>query len=86
MTDIPSYYVDFTAAGRFRETQGPNVWPGSYTYVNTGTNTGTLTFNYDDGDRCTYSLTFASQTAGTVSFSCNDGSSGSANWRLTDIP
>ena len=86
VTDIPSYYVDFTAAGRFRETQGPNVWPGSYTYVNTGTNTGTLTFNYDDGDRCTYSLTFASQTAGTVSFSCNDGSSGSANWRLTDIP
>ena len=86
VTDIPNYYVDFTSAGRFRETQGPNVWPGSYTYVNTGTNTGSLTFNYDDGDRCTYNLTFASQTAGTVSFSCNDGSSGSTNWRLADIP
>ena len=86
VTDIPNYYVDFSAAGRFSETQGPNVSPGSYTYVNTGTNTGTLTLNYDDGDRCTYSLTFASQTAGTVSLSCNDGSSGSTTWRLTDIP
>ena len=85
-TDTPNYYVDFTAAGRFRETQGSNVWPGTYTYVNTGTATGTLTFNYDDGDRCTSSLTFASATAGTASFQCDDGSSGSTSWRLTDIP
>ena len=86
VTDISNYYVDFTAAGRFRETQGSNVWPGTYTYVNTGTDTGTLTLNYDDGDRCTSSLTFASATAGTVSFQCDDGSSGSTNWRLMDIP
>ena len=85
-TDIPNYYVDFTAAGRFRETQGSNVWSGTYTYVNTATDTGTLTLNYDDGDRCTSSLTFASPTAGTVSFRCDDGSSGSTNWTLTDIP
>ena len=85
-TDIPNYYVDFTAAGRFREIEGSNVWPGTYTYVNTGTDTGTLTLNYDDGDRCTASLTFASATAGTASFQCDDGSSGSTSWRLTDIP
>ena len=85
-TDIPNYHVDFTAAGRFQETQGSNVWSGTYTYVNTGTDTGTLTLNYNDGDRCTSNLTFASPTAGTVSFRCDDGSSGSTNWRLTDIP
>ena len=85
-TDIPNYHVDFTVAGRFQETEGSNVWSGTYTYVNTGTDTGTLTLNYNDGDRCTSSLTFASATAGTVSFQCDDGSSGSTNWRLMDIP
>lgn len=85
-TDISNYYLDITAAGRFRETEGPNVWPGSYAYVNTGTNTGTLTLTYDDGDGCTVSLRFTSPTEGTASFQCNDGSSGSTNWRLTDIP
>ena len=36
------YYVDFVAAGRFRETDSPGIFTGSYTYRNTGSNTGTL--------------------------------------------
>ena len=45
------YYVDFVATGRFRETDSPGIFTGSYTYRNTGSNTGTLTFNFDDEDR-----------------------------------
>ena len=45
------YYVDFVATGRFRETDSPAIFTGSYTYRNTGSNTGTLTFNFDDEDR-----------------------------------
>ena len=83
---VPNYYSDFISPGRFRETAGTDIWTGSYTYRNTGSNTGTLTFNYDDGDRCTAQLTFTSVTTGTGSFTCNDGSSGAYNWRLVEIP
>ena len=82
----PAYYTDFVSPGRFRETEGSDIWTGNYTYRNTGPNTGTLTFNYDDGDRCTTSLTFDSTTTGTASFTCDDGESGESNWRLVEIP
>ena len=82
----PAYYTDFVSPGRFRETEGSDIWTGSYTYRNTGSDTGTVTFNYDDGDRCTASFTFVSTTAGTATYTCNDGSSGSSNWRLAEIP
>ena len=86
VTNYPTFYVDFVSPGRFRETEGSDIWTGSYTYRNTGSNTGTLTLNYDDGDRCTVSLTFDSTTAGTASYTCNDGSSGEYDWRLVEIP
>ena len=86
LSGVPNYYSDFISSGRFRETEGTDIWPGSYTYRNTGPNTGTLTFNYDDGDRCTFHLTFASATTGTATFTCNDGSSGESSWRLVEIP
>ena len=79
-------YADFVSPGRFRVTEGADTYTGSYTFQNTGSNTGTLTFNYDDGDRCTTHLTFASAMAGTATFTCNDGSSGAYDWRLIDIP
>ena len=82
----PAYYTDFVSPGRFRETEGSDIWTGNYTYRNTGPNTGTLTFNYDDGDRCTTSLTFDSTTSGTSTYTCNDGTSGSSNWRLAPTP
>ena len=82
----PAYYTDFVSPGRFRETEGSDIWTGSYTYRNTGPNTGTVTFNYDDGDRCVASFTFVSTTAGTATYTCNDGESGESNWRLVEIP
>ena len=85
VTNYPTVYVDFVSPGRFRETEGSDIWTGSYTYRNTGSNTGTLTLNYDAGDRCTASLTFDSTTAGTASYTCNDGSSGEYNWQLVEI-
>ena len=86
VTNYPTFYVDFVSPGRFRETEGSETSTGSYTYRNTGSNTGTLTLNYDDGDRCTVSLTFDSTTAGTASYTCNDGSSGEYNWQLVETP
>ena len=85
-TDFPTVYADFVSPGRFRETRFLDIWAGSYTYRNTGPNTGTVTFNYDDGDRCTTSLTFDSTTTGTAAFTCDDGESGEYNWRLVEIP
>ena len=84
-TNYPTVYVDFVSPGRFRETEGSDIWTGSYTYRNTGPNTGTVTFNYDDGDRCVASFTFVSTTAGTATYTCNDGSSGGSNWLLVAI-
>ena len=84
-TNFPAVYVDFVSPGRFRETRFAVTLTGSYTYRNTGSDAGTLTFNYDDGDRCTAHLTFVSTTAGTATYTCNDGSSGGYNWLLVAI-
>ena len=86
VTNYPTVYVDFVSPGRFRKTEGSDIWTGSYTYRNTGSNTGTLTLNYDDGDRCTTRLTFTSAMAGTATFTCADGESGEYVWRLVEIP
>ena len=85
-SNFPGAYVDFVSPGRFRETRFADTWTGSYTYRNTGSNTGTLTFNYDDGDLCTTHLTFASATMGMATSMCDDGSSVEYNWRLVEIP
>ena len=80
------YHVDFVEAGRFEETQGAATYAGSYSYTNTGPDTGTVVFNYDDGDSCTNSVTFVSPTTGSLTYTCNDGTSGETNWRLVDDP
>ena len=85
-TNFPTVYADFVSPGRFRATEGADTYTGSYTFQNTGSNTGTLTFNYDDGDRCTTHLTFASAMAGTATSMCDDGLSVEYNWRLVEIP
>ena len=85
-TDMPSNYTDFVSLGRFKEVEGGATYTGDYTYENTGPNTGTLEFHYDDGDRCTTSIAFESATAGTIDFSCDDGSTGTTNWRAEDTP
>ena len=85
-TNFPGVYVDFVSPGRFSETRVIVTSTGSYTYRNTGSNTGTLTFNYDDGDLCTAHLTFTSATMGTATSMCDDGSSVEYNWRIVEIP
>ena len=85
-TDFPTAYVDFVSPGRFRETRFAVTLTGSYTYRNTGSDAGTLTFNYDDGDRCTAHLTFTSATMGTATSMCDDGLSVEYNWRIVEIP
>lgn len=79
-------YVDFISPGRLKEFDGSEIYYGSYTYRKTGPNTGTLTTNYDDGDRCTTRLTFTTATSGRFAESCDDESSASGGWRLVDIP
>ena len=85
-TDDPENYVDIVEPGRFEETEGADNYVGSYSYEKTGPNTGTVTWSYDDGDRCTSTLTFASETSGTTAYECDDGSSGESGWRLVEIP
>ena len=80
-TDDPTYYVDFVSPGRFRETDGANILSGSYTYQNTGPNTGTLTFNYDIGIRCPIDLVFTSTTTATATNICS-GQLDTINFRL----
>ena len=80
------YHVDFVEAGRFEETEGAATYAGSYSYSNTGPDTGTVVFNYDDGDRCTYSVTFESPSTGSLTYTCNEGMSGETNWRLVEDP
>ena len=82
----PSYYTDFISVGRFSEVEGTATYTGSYTYEKTGANSARVVFNYDDGDRCTSIVTFASATTGTGSYSCNDGETGTSSWRLIDVP
>ena len=84
--DDSGYYVDFPSAGRFVEYEPGERWPGMYSYSNTGPHTGTLTWNYDDGDVCTDQFTFSSTTTGSSRYTCNDGDQGGGNWRLIDIP
>ena len=82
----PFSYTDFVAAGRFKSTDGLETFTGSYSYSNTGVNTGDLVLNPDDGDRCTARVTFSSETTGSASSTCDDGSSFEYNWRLVEIP
>ena len=84
--DDPARFVDFLAGGRFREAEGAQVYEGGYTYTHTGSNRATVEFDYDDGRRCTYLLTFQSRTAGSLNFTCDDGSSGESSWRLEEMP
>ena len=75
--------VRFTGGNRFRETIfGEGSYSGSYTYRKTGPNTARMQFSYDDGDRCTSSISCTSPTEGTASFTCTSGESGSTPWRI----
>ena len=81
-------FVDVASAGRFSE--GLRRHEGRYTYANTGANTGNLTQIYDNselfGGRCTIEMTFTSASAGTMRYTCADGTAGDVEaWRATDL-
>ena len=85
---VETYYIEFVSTGRFEEN---NQYPGSYTYSNTGSNTGILTQNYDGGQlggTCTIDMTFSSTTTGTLRYKCgsDENYNSPQQWRLSDAP
>ena len=80
------YHVDFVVAGRFEETNRGAFNEGSYSYTNTGPDTGTVVFTYDAGNICTYLVNFTSLTRGSLSYTCTEGEPDETNWRLVDDP
>ena len=85
---VETYYIEFLSAGRFEEN---NQYPGSYTYSNTGSNTGILTQNYDGGQlggTCAIEMTFSSTTTGTLRAKCGSDKDYNSpqRWRLSDAP
>ena len=65
--------VDFSSSGSFKESDRGRMYEGSYTYENEGPNSGTLVFDYDDGEECTALAAFDSFIAGTTLSVCEDG-------------
>ena len=86
----PFYYWEFVAAGRFEAGAGAETVTGSYSYANTGVNTGDLVLNpdneIDDEESFTAHLVFTSTTTGTAAATDTDGESVQFNWRLIPIP
>ena len=80
------FHVDFVEAGRFEEYRTGVTNTGSYTYSNTGPDTGTVVFTYDAGNICTYNVSFASLTSGNLSYTCTEGQPGELDWRLVVDP
>ncbi len=75
-------YWEFMAGGRFKGAVGADSGTGSYSYSNTGVNTGDLAINVDDGgESFTAHLVFTSTTAGTLIVGPDP-----SNWRLIPIP
>ena len=68
-----SGHVDFGSSGSFSESYLGQMYEGSYTYENEGPNSGTLVFDYDDGEECTALAAFDSFIAGTTLSVCDDG-------------
>ena len=68
-----SGYVDFVSSGRFSESDNDGMYEGDYNYENEGPNSGTLVFDYEDGEKCTALAAFDSFIAGTTLSVCEDG-------------
>ena len=76
----PKSRVEFLDDGRFRFTTDGESRDGDYTYTRTARNDATVVLGFDDGDRCTYAVEFASRLAGSHSYTCDDGDSGASAW------
>ena len=82
--DDSRYYTEFPSVGEFVEVKPGERYTGTYSYSNTGPNTGILTLNYSDGDTCTSQIALTSATTGSSRFTCRGGETGGGNWRLDD--
>ena len=84
-----SGYVDFGSSGNFSESYLGQTYEGDYTYENQGPNSGTLVFDYDNGEKCTALAAFDSFIAGTTLSVCEDGGvverQPIRSWMLEDI-
>ena len=84
-----SGHVDFVSSGRFSESDDDGMYEGDYTYENKGPNSGTLVFDYEDGEKCTALAAFDSFIAGTTLSVCVDGDEIEPqpirSWELADI-
>ena len=71
----------FLSPGRIREFDQGESFDGDYQYVNTGENTGTLTYTYDvtgnnpNVEKSVLELTFTSMTAGTAVYTYTESGS-----------
>ena len=81
-------YYRFLEGGRFTDTtpEDGDTEAGRYTYQRAGSYTGTIGLSYDDRDRCSASLTFASATTGTFTTTCSERDSRSGSWRTLRSP
>ena len=75
-------YWQFMVGGRLKAAVGADSGTGSYSYSNTGVNTGDITVHFEEGSN-TVHLVFTSTTAGTVTSGNDDFQ---VNWRLIPIP
>ena len=76
----PESRVEFLAGDRFRMTGGSGSREGAYTYTRAGRHEANVVLDFDDGNRCTYRLAFASRLAGRHTYTCDDGDSGESTW------
>ena len=80
-----TYSADYVSDGHFIE-MGAH---GSYSYSNTGSDSGTVIHSYDDGSyggACAIRLVFLSQSTGTLSYICDSGIQGQQeSWYLSAI-
>ena len=81
----PESRVEFLAGDRFRMTAGSGSREGAYTYTRTGRHDANVVLDFDDGNRCTYRLAFASRLAGRHTYTCDDGESGESAWHADGL-
>ena len=78
--------TDFLDNGRIQDGQVE----GTYDYTRTGPNDATIQLQYGDevadSYKCALAATFDSRTAGTLDYSCEDGSAGESGWWFTATP
>ena len=77
-------YFEFVSPNRFRETIGAETYGGGFSFLNTGSDTGMVVLYYDDGTRCTTTISFQTRRSGNWRYTCTNGQTGETTWHLID--